>query len=77
MKEILDHKYQSNGFQNSKKQQSRNPSTLEQTYFENEASMCESTVTTVLKKRGVGSKSQTMINFENDLKSKLDFEPKK
>lgn len=30
--------------------------------------MCESTVTCVLKKKGNGSRSQTTINFENELR---------
>lgn len=30
--------------------------------------MCESTVTCVLKKKGNGSRSQTTINFESELR---------
>jgi hypothetical protein len=76
-RDSVDPKYQSNGFQSSKKSLSKNPSSLEQTYFDNDASMCESTVTSVLKKKGAGSRSQTSINMENDIKNRLDFEQKK
>jgi hypothetical protein len=76
-RDSIDKKYQSNGFQSSKKSINRNPNSLEQTYLDNDASMCESTVTSVLKKRGVGCRSQTSINMENELRSRLEFESKK
>lgn len=63
MRDSFDRKYQTNGFQNSKKPQSRNPSNFEQTYFDGDTSMCESTVTSVLKKKGAGSRSQTSITM--------------
>jgi hypothetical protein len=74
VRDALDYKYQSDGFQSSKKSVCRNPSSLEQTYFENEASVCESTVASVLKKKSVGSRSQTSINLENELKTRLNYD---